>query len=134
MLLVGVAGQVGWLIEACLQGGMLALQEGLVIKAELLRDYFVDIPFSVDLYRAAAQTDAWQAKAVAVALSRPTAWSDPQAASQFALDAASRAIGSLPQEASGWLSAAYTGLHRATTPAHWARNLQVLCWQTLTQP
>jgi tetratricopeptide (TPR) repeat protein/predicted nucleic acid-binding protein len=122
------------LIEVCLHDGMLTRQEGLVIKAELLRNYFVDMPFSVDLYRAAAQTDAWQAKAVAVALSRPTAWSDPQAASQFALDAASQVIGSLPQEASGWLSAAYTGLHRATTPAHRARNLQVLCWQILTQP
>ncbi|WP_323138279.1 MULTISPECIES: hypothetical protein [unclassified Streptomyces] len=122
------------LIEACLHGGMLTPQEGLVVRAELLRNYFVDIPFSADLYRAAAQADGWQAKAVAVSLPRSTAWSDPHAASQFALNAASRVISSLPHEASDWLSAAYVGLHRATTPSHRARNLQVLSWQILTQP
>ncbi|MFF4733569.1 hypothetical protein ACFY3M_52020 [Streptomyces mirabilis] len=122
------------LIEACLHGGMLTPQEDLVVRAELLRNYFVDIPFSADLYRAAAQADGWQAKAVAVSLSRPTAWSDPHAASQFALNAASRVISSLPHEASDWLSAAYAGLHRATTPSHRARNLQVFSWQILTQP
>ncbi|MEU0785355.1 hypothetical protein ABZ341_27715 [Streptomyces sp. NPDC006173] len=122
------------LIEACLHGGTLTPQESLVVTAELLRNYFVDIRFSADLYTAAAQADGWQAKAVAVSLSRPTAWSDPQAASQFTLDAASRVIGSLPHEAAGWLSAAYAGLHRATPSSNQARNLQVLCWQILTQP
>ncbi|MFF7977295.1 tetratricopeptide repeat protein [Streptomyces sp. NPDC007905] len=122
------------LLDACVSGGMLTPEEGLVVKAELLRNYFVDIPFSARLYRVAAQTDGWQAKAVAVAVSRPTAWADPQAASAFALDAASRSIGPLPHEASGWLSAAYAGLHRATPPSHRRRNLQVLILQALTQP
>ncbi|GHD54800.1 PIN domain-containing protein [Streptomyces galbus] len=123
------------LLDACVSSGTLTFEENLVVQAELLRNYFVDIPFSADLYRVAAQADGWQAKAVAVALSRPTAWLDAQAASTFALEAASRVIGSLPQEASGWLSAAYAGLHRATTPPSYrGRNLQVLVWQILTQP
>ncbi|MFJ9684001.1 sensor histidine kinase [Streptomyces sp. NPDC101194] len=122
------------LLDACVYSGLLTPEEHLVVKAELLRNYFVDIPFSAELYRVAAQTDGWQAKAVAVAVSRPTAWSDAQAASAFALEAASRVIDSLPHEASDWLSAAYAGLHRATLPSHRRRNLQVLIWQILTQP
>ncbi|MFI0192950.1 hypothetical protein ACH4PW_36150 [Streptomyces sp. NPDC017082] len=122
------------LLDTCAHSGLLTSDEHLVVKAELLRNYFVDIPFSAGLYRVAAQADGWQAKAAAVAISRPAAWSDPQAASTFALDAASRVIGSLPHEASGWLSAAYAGLHRATRPSHRRRNLQILIWQALTQP
>ncbi|MFF2993599.1 tetratricopeptide repeat protein [Streptomyces sp. NPDC057950] len=122
------------LIDACMQGNLMAPREGLVIKAELLRNYYVDIPFSADLYGAAARADSWQAKAVAVAVSRPGAWSDAQAAAAFALHAASQIIGSLPHEASSWLSAAYAGLYRATLPSHRPRNLQVFSWQVLTQP
>jgi tetratricopeptide (TPR) repeat protein len=122
------------LIDACHSAGLLASPEAAVIKAELLRNYFVDIPFSTELYYAAAQADGWRAKAVAMALSRPTPWSDPQAAARFALDAASQAVTSMPDETPGWLGAAYAGLHRASLPSHRQRNLHVLCWQILTQP
>ncbi|MET9499990.1 hypothetical protein [Streptomyces sp. NPDC006552] len=122
------------LLDACVSDSVLTLEEGLVVRAELLRNYFVDIPFSASLYHHAAQTDGWQAKAVALAVSRPTAWANPHAAADFALDAASRSIRSMPHEASSWLSAAYTGLYRATPPSHRPNNLRVLVWQTLTQP
>ncbi|MDH6454371.1 hypothetical protein M2156_001289 [Streptomyces sp. SAI-149] len=122
------------LIDACVQSNLMEPREGLVMKAELLRNYYVDIPFFADLYSTAAQADGWQATAVAVAVSRPGAWSDPQAAAAFVLNAASQTIGSLPHEASAWLSAAYAGLYRATLPSHRPRNLQVLSWQVITQP
>lgn len=66
-------------------------------------------------------------------MSRSGAWSDAQATAAFALHAASQIVDSLPHEASTWLSNAYAGLHRATLPSHRQRNLQVLCWQILTQ-
>ncbi|UUU29322.1 hypothetical protein JIX56_05105 [Streptomyces sp. CA-210063] len=61
----------------------------------VLRNYYVDIPFSADLYSAAAQADGWQAKAVAVAVSRSGGWSDAQAATAdgICFDAASQTIG-----------------------------------------
>lgn len=130
---VAAFGTLG-LIDACHDDGLFAPQEVLVIKAELLRNHFVDIPFSAELYSSAAQADGWRAKAVAVALSRPIAWSSPQAAARFALDAASRIVDSLPHEVSQWLGAAYAGLHRASLASHRPRNLQVLSWQILTQP
>ncbi|WP_189820442.1 SOS response-associated peptidase family protein [Streptomyces olivaceoviridis] len=59
---------------------------------------------------------------------------DYEKPADFALDAASQNIGSLPHEAAGWLSNAYAGLHRGTLPPHRRRNLRVLIWQILTQP
>ncbi|MFJ4407248.1 hypothetical protein [Streptomyces sp. NPDC088910] len=122
------------LLDVCLQSGLLRAQEHVVIKAELLRNYFVDFPFSADLYRAAAQADGWRAKGVSSAISRPSAWSAPDAATAFVLDAAAKTIGTQPDEASMWLSCAYAGLHRATLPSHQSRNLEVFSWQVLTQP
>ncbi|MGW7723077.1 tetratricopeptide repeat protein [Streptomyces canus] len=122
------------LIEARLAAGMTTPEERLLVTAELLRNHYVDIPFSTELYRTAALADSWQAKAVAVALSRPSAWGDAKATAAFTLEAASRTIGSLPHEAAGWLSSAYGGLHRATLPSHRQRNLRALSFQVLIQP
>ncbi|MFJ8535560.1 hypothetical protein [Streptomyces sp. NPDC093591] len=122
------------LVDARLNAGLTTPEEGVLIKAELLRNHYVDIPFATDLYRTAALADSWQAKAVAVALSRPSAWSDAAATAAFALNAASRTIGSLPHEAAGWLSTAYSGLHRATLPLHRQRNLRAYSLQVLIQP
>ncbi|MEV7221582.1 hypothetical protein ACFYN5_00760 [Streptomyces sp. NPDC007126] len=104
------------LLDARVKADLTTPGEALLTKAELLRNHYVDIPFSADLYHAAALADGWQAKAVAVALSLPAAWADAKAASAFALDAASRAVSTLPHEATGWISAAYGGLHRAMPP------------------
>ncbi|MFC7795556.1 PIN domain-containing protein [Streptomyces cinereoruber] len=122
------------LLDARLAAGMTPPEEALLTKAELLRNHYVDIPFSTDLYDAAALADGWQAGAVAVALSRPSAWADPKATAAFSLNAASCSIGTLPHEAAGWISAAYGGLHRATLPVHRPRNLQVFALQVLMQP
>ncbi|MET8921617.1 hypothetical protein ABZW26_04300 [Streptomyces sp. NPDC004623] len=122
------------LLDARVNAGLTTPEEALLTKAELLRNHYVDIPFSADLYHPAALADGWQARAVAVALSRPSAWADAKATSAFALDAASRAVDTLPHEATGWISAAYGGLHRATPPAHRQRNLRTFSLQVLTQP
>ncbi|MBJ6631017.1 lipopolysaccharide assembly protein LapB [Streptomyces sp. I5] len=122
------------LLDARVDAGLTTPEEALLTKAELLRNHYVDIPFSTDLYHAAALGDGWQAGAVAVALSRPSAWADAKATAAFALNAASRAVGTLPHEATGWISAAYSGLHRATPPAHRQRNLQAFSLQVLLQP
>ncbi|MBW8800135.1 MAG: hypothetical protein JF597_43110 [Streptomyces sp.] len=122
------------LIDARLDAGLTTPEDALLIKAELLRNHYVDIPFSTDLYRTAALAESWQAKAVAVALSRPSAWSDAAETAAFALDAAFHTIEALPHEATGWLSAAYSGLHRATPPSHQQRNLRALSLQVLVQP
>ncbi|MGW7521602.1 tetratricopeptide repeat protein [Streptomyces sp. NPDC054796] len=122
------------LLGARVDAGLATPEEALLTKAELLRNHYVDIPFCPDLYRAAALADGWQAGAVAVALSRPSAWADAKATAAFALDAASRTVGTLPHEAAGWISAAYGGLHRATPSAHRQRNLRAFSLQVLTQP
>ncbi|MFC8102929.1 hypothetical protein [Streptomyces sp. NPDC057363] len=122
------------LLDARVDAGLTTPEEALLTKAELLRNHYLDIPFSTDLYHAAALGDGWQAGAVAVALSRPSAWADAKATATFALNAASRAVGTLPHEATGWISAAYSGLHRATPPAHRQRNLQAFSLQVLLQP
>ncbi|MFK0173968.1 tetratricopeptide repeat protein [Streptomyces sp. NPDC090306] len=122
------------LVDARLNTSLTTPAEGLLIKAELLRNHYVDIFFSTEVYRTAAMVDNWQAKAVAAALSRPSAWADAEATSAFALNAASRTIGALPHEAAGWLRAAYSGLHRATLPSHRQRNLRAFSLQVLTQP
>ncbi|MFH9045032.1 tetratricopeptide repeat protein [Streptomyces sp. NPDC017966] len=121
------------LLDARVKAGLTTPEEALLTKAELLRNHYVDIPFSADLYHAAALADGWQAKAVAVALSRPSAWADAKATSAFTLDAASRVVSTLPHEATGWISAAYGGLHRATPPAHRQRNLRAFSLQVLMQ-
>ncbi|MFE3900610.1 hypothetical protein ACFXPY_09645 [Streptomyces sp. NPDC059153] len=122
------------LLDARVDAGLTTPEEALLTKAELLRNRYVDISFSADLYHAAALADGWQAGAVAVALSRSSAWADAKATAAFALNAASRAVGTLPHEATGWISAAYNGLHRATPPAHRQRNLQAFSLQVLMQP
>ncbi|WP_218030763.1 PIN domain-containing protein, partial [Streptomyces coelicoflavus] len=122
------------LLDARVDAGLTTPEEALLTKAELLRNHYVDIPFSADLYHAAALADGWQAGAVSVALSRPSAWADAKATAAFALNAASRAVGALPHEAADWISAAYDGLHRATPIAHRRRNLQAFSLQVLLQP
>ncbi|MFB7810887.1 tetratricopeptide repeat protein [Streptomyces virginiae] len=122
------------LLDARIKAGLTTHKEALLTKAELLRNHYVDIPFSADIYHAAALADGWQASGVAVALSRPSAWADAKETAAFALDAASRAVGSLPHEAAGWISAAYGGLHRATLAEYRQRNLRAFSLQVLMQP
>ncbi|MFI6896858.1 hypothetical protein ACIBM4_22405 [Streptomyces sp. NPDC050256] len=96
------------LLDVRVDASLTTPEEALLTKAELLRNHYVDIPFSTDLYHAAALADGRRAGAVAVALSRPSAWGDAEATAAFALNATSRAIGTLPHEATGWISAAYS--------------------------
>lgn len=120
------------LVDTLHDSRVLASDVVMAIKAELVRSYFVDLPFSPELHSAAAQVDGWRAKAVAAALGRPTTWTDPQIAAKFALDAAARVIGTLPDEARNWLYVACTGLSHAYPDAR-AQNLKIFSWQTLTQ-
>ncbi|WP_432198561.1 tetratricopeptide repeat protein [Streptomyces sp. bgisy027] len=122
------------LIDACQREQTVAPQESVALKAELLRHFYMDIPFSSDLYRFAAQADGWLAQGVAAAIARPTAWTDAQSVVQLVLDAAAQIIGGQPDHASAWLAAAYTGLWRATLPSHRFGNLQKFSVQALTQP
>ncbi|MFJ9763272.1 tetratricopeptide repeat protein [Streptomyces erythrochromogenes] len=122
------------LIDACQRERTVAPQEATVLRAELLRHFYMDIPFSIDLYGFAAQADGWQARAVAAAIARPAAWTDAQAVVRLVLNAIARIIDSEPGHAAAWLAAAYVGLWRATLPSHKAANLQKLSIQALTQP
>ncbi|MET8616503.1 MULTISPECIES: PIN domain-containing protein [Streptomyces] len=122
------------LIDACQRERTMAPQEAMVLKAELLRHFYMDMPFSIELYKFAAQVDGWQARAVAQAIARPTAWTDAQAVVRLVLDAVARIVDSEPDHAAAWLTAAYVGLWRATLPNHRNANLQKLCIQALTQP
>ncbi|WP_327408269.1 hypothetical protein OG458_07175 [Streptomyces sp. NBC_01281] len=121
------------LIDACQRERTAAPLEALTLKAELLRSYYMDIPFSTDLYSFAAQADGWKARGVACAVARPAAWTDAQAVVRLVLEAASHVVGSQPDHASVWLASAYVGLWRATLPSHRVSNMQKLCVQSLTQ-
>ncbi|MFE1961998.1 tetratricopeptide repeat protein [Streptomyces sp. NPDC059479] len=122
------------LIDACQREETMASQEALALRAELLRHFYMDIPFSSDLYGFAAQADGWHARGVAAAIARPTAWSDPRGVVRLVLDAVAQIIDSEPDHASAWLAAAYAGLWRATLPSHRFGNLQKLSVQALTRP
>ncbi|MFD5395320.1 hypothetical protein ACFWJW_13980 [Streptomyces sp. NPDC127097] len=122
------------LIDACQRQQTMAPQEAMVLRAELLRHFYMDIPFASDLYGFAAQADGWHARGVAAAIARPTAWSDPWGVVRLVLKAVAQTIDSEPDHASAWLTAAYAGLWRATLPSHRSGNLQKLSVQALTQP
>ncbi|MFE7140654.1 tetratricopeptide repeat protein [Streptomyces sp. NPDC057644] len=122
------------LIDACQREGAMAPQEAIVLRAELLRHFYMGMPFSSEVYKFAAQVDGWQARAVAHAIARPTAWGDAQAVVRLVLHGVAQVIDSEPDHAAAWLTSAYAGLWRATLPNHRNANLQKLCIQTLTQP
>ncbi|MET9553607.1 hypothetical protein [Streptomyces sp. NPDC006645] len=122
------------LIDACQREQTMAPEEAMALKAELLRNFYMDIPFSSDVYGFAAQADGWHARGVAAAIARPTAWADVQGVVRLVLDAVAQIIASEPDHASAWLAAAYAGLWRATLPSHRSGNLQKLSVQALTQP
>ncbi|MFD4135284.1 tetratricopeptide repeat protein [Streptomyces goshikiensis] len=122
------------LLDSATAIGQFSTQEALLVKADLLRNHYVDIDFSTDLYEAAALADGWQAKAVANALSRPLAWAQPQSAASFVLDCVSRISELRPHDIHQWLAAASTGLARASVPGAVNQNLRALVWQVLTQP
>ncbi|MFD8253771.1 PIN domain-containing protein [Streptomyces werraensis] len=122
------------LIDACQREQTVSLQEAMVLRAELLRHFYMDIPFSGELYGFAAQADGWQARAVATAIARPTVWADAPAVVRLVLNAVAQIIASEPDHAAAWLKAAYVGLWRATLPSYRAANLEKLSIQALTQP
>ncbi|MCT2590445.1 hypothetical protein LHJ74_11075 [Streptomyces sp. N2-109] len=122
------------LIDACQRQQTMTPQEAMALRAELLRHYYMDIPFSSDLYGFAAQADGWHARGVAAAITRPTAWSDPRGVVRLVLDAVAQIIDSEPDHASAWLAAAYAGLWQATLPSHRSGNMQKFSVQALTQP
>ncbi|MFD8646468.1 PIN domain-containing protein [Streptomyces mirabilis] len=122
------------LVDACQREQTMTPPEAMALTAELLRHFYMDIPFSRDLYGFAARADGWHARGVAAAIARPTAWADAQAVVRLVLDAVAQIIDSEPAHASAWLTAAYTGLWRATPPSHRPSNLRKLSIEALTQP
>ncbi|MGW7580934.1 PIN domain-containing protein [Kitasatospora sp. NPDC054768] len=122
------------LLDAISAAGRLGAHEVLLIKADLLRNYYVDIAFSADLFAAAALADRWRALGVAFALSRPQAWTRPQAAASFVLDCVAHISEQHPQDIGQWLASASNGLSLASSPGAANQNLKALVWQTLNQP
>ena len=122
------------LLDAMAATGRLGTREVLLVKADLLRNCYVDIDFSTELFSAAALADGWRAKAVASAMSRPQAWVQPQAAAAFVLECVAHISTQYPQDIERWLAAASTGLARGAEPAAAHHNLKTLAWQVLTQP
>ncbi|KQV11919.1 hypothetical protein ASE03_28695 [Kitasatospora sp. Root187] len=122
------------LLDSMATTGQLGTHEVLLAKADLLRCYFVDISFSHDLYAAAALADGWRALAVADALSRPQAWTQPQPVASFVLGCIANISEQYPQDIARWLAMASTGLASASMPGAVNQNLKTLVWQALTQP
>ncbi|MFE9436567.1 tetratricopeptide repeat protein [Streptomyces sp. NPDC006640] len=122
------------LIDACQSEQRVAPREAVTLKGELLRHFYLGVPFSSDLYGFAAQADGWRAEGVAAAIAQPTAWVEAHPVVRLVLEAVAQTIASAPVHASTWLTAAYAGLWRASPPSHRPGNLQRLCLQVLTQP
>ncbi|WP_329587312.1 tetratricopeptide repeat protein [Kitasatospora sp. NBC_01250] len=121
------------LLDAVGTAGRLSTDEVLLAKAELLRHYYADIDFSHDLYTAAALADGWRAKAVAEALSRPQAWTEPQPVASFVLGCITHVSERYPQDIAQWLAMASTGLAKASASGAVSQNLKTLAWHALTQ-
>ncbi|MFC9330776.1 hypothetical protein [Kitasatospora sp. NPDC057015] len=121
------------LLDSMATTGQLGRDEVLLAKADLLRQYYVDIRFTNDVYTAAALADGWRAKAVADALSRPQTWTQPQPVASFVLGCIAHISEQHPQDITRWLATASAGLAQASAPGTANQNLKTLAWQALTQ-
>ncbi|MET9624357.1 hypothetical protein ABZZ37_26800 [Streptomyces sp. NPDC006464] len=122
------------LLKQSVESMLISEDERLILEAELLRNYYVDLPFSREIYTAGATADAWNPLGVASALTRRHVWDRPEEAAEFAIHASRQASESFPDGISAWIGAAAVGLVRASdTPDSASRNLQILLRKVFSQ-
>lgn len=96
-----------------------------VIDAEtatLLSNYYVDVPFSREVWVLSAQRDGWQPQGVASSLRRVGPWREFKSVMGFVLQALREVQTSDPAALRGWVAAAGVGLGRIAGGAAAARG------------
>jgi tetratricopeptide (TPR) repeat protein len=101
----------------------------------LVHNYHVDLGFDHVVLRLAAQMGGWAPSGAAAALTRPSAWADPDATMGFALEAFDATSVKAPEHLRGWVSCAAIGLIGicADDPKSAATNLRALLERALAQ-
>ena len=105
-----------------------------IIQAEtatLLSNFYVEVPFSRDVWTLAAQHDGWQPRGIASSLRRPEAWRDLKAVMRFVLQALREVQASDPAALRGWVAAAAVGLARIAGGVEEARKNLALWGETV---
>lgn len=106
-----------------------------VARAQLLRNFYVDLGFNSTVFNLAATEEQWRAGPIASALSRTTSWADADAAARFAVTAMGNVAATSPEDLAGWCHAAANGLTNIAGSGEAAStNLEVLLRQVATQP
>jgi tetratricopeptide (TPR) repeat protein len=106
-----------------------------VESATLLSNYYVDLPFSDEVWRLSATADGWRPSGAAFALTRPPTWQDPASASAFLLEAIDHVRDEDPLALRGWVTSGALGLGRvAGNNGAASGNLQILGRTLLSKP
>lgn len=122
------------LIRRSAENGSISEDEFRLLESELLRNYYVDIPYSREVYSAGAAGDGWRPLGVAASLTRKHVWSRPEEVAEFAMHAASQVAGRSPDEITGWVGSAAVGIVGVSdTPEMATQNLQILLRKAISQ-
>ncbi|MFC4504089.1 MULTISPECIES: PIN domain-containing protein [Streptomyces] len=122
------------LMKESVENRLISADECRVLEAELLRNYYVDLPYSKELYTAGAIADSWRPLGVAAALTRRHVWGRPEEAAEFAMYASGKVSDSSPEGISTWIGSAAVGLVRSSdTPDTASQNLQILLRKVFSQ-
>lgn len=121
------------IIDYLRQSGLISRVDRTVARAQLIRNYYVDVDPGIDELELAASSDAWEAKAAAAILTRPLTWRRPKGIAEFVLKALSRVSGD-PYQVEQWMGSTSVGLVKAAPSGDDAsKNLRVFLSQTLSQ-
>ncbi|MGW5990778.1 tetratricopeptide repeat protein [Streptomyces anulatus] len=100
-------------VRLLLKQGHTGRDEATAIEAVLIRNNYVDIPFSEEAFKLAASSDGWRAQGAASSLTRPTFWRNPGEVMAAVFHAIGRVWVEDPIEVTGWIASAGVGLVRA---------------------
>ncbi|MEH0655732.1 tetratricopeptide repeat protein [Streptomyces scabiei] len=122
------------LLKQTVENGSISADESCVLQAELLRNYYVDLPYSKELYLAGAIADDWRPLGVAAALTRRHVWGQPEEVAEFVMHASGQVSNRSPEEVATWIGSAAVGLVGATDlPDAASQNLQILLRKVFSQ-
>jgi tetratricopeptide (TPR) repeat protein len=134
----GVARSVGirtfdtWsLTRLAFERGLINVAQLEQIRAQLLREFVVDLPFSKTALVRVAEADKWLPGSTSLILSRPASWADPESGADFFFIAFRSAH---PDNLFAWARAAVEGLLNASPPNALISNMIQLTFTALREP
>ncbi|MEU3879018.1 PIN domain-containing protein [Streptomyces californicus] len=115
--------------------GFIGRDEKAAIEAVLIRNNYVDIPYSHDAFRLAASSDGWRAQGTASSLTRPSFWRKPNDVMEEVFYAINNVWIEDPLQIAGWIASAGVGLVRVGGNTEQStHNLAVFLRRIIGQP